>query len=81
MPQDRQIEAALKVFGRNIRRQRTAACMTQERLAELANLNIRTVQKVEAGQVNLLITTVVRIARALDCSLDKLGTWDPGDPD
>ena len=55
--------------------------MTQERLAELANLNIRTVQKVEAGQVNLLITTVVRIARALDCSLDKLGTWDPGDPD
>jgi transcriptional regulator with XRE-family HTH domain len=46
--------------------------MTQERLAELADLNIRTVQKVEAGDINILITTLIRIQNALKCSWDKL---------
>jgi len=46
--------------------------MTQEKLAELADLNIRTVQKVEAGDINILITTLIRIQNALKCSWDKL---------
>lgn len=46
--------------------------MTQERLAELADLNIRTVQKIEAGQTNILVTTAVRLKIALKCSLDVL---------
>lgn len=46
--------------------------MTQERLAELADLNIRTIQKIEAGQTNILITTAKRIQKALGCSWDKL---------
>jgi DNA-binding XRE family transcriptional regulator len=46
--------------------------MTQERLAELADLNIRTVQKIEAGEVNILITTAIRLQRALGCAWDKL---------
>ncbi|MBI2924492.1 MAG: helix-turn-helix domain-containing protein [Verrucomicrobia bacterium] len=41
--------------------------LTQERLAELADLNIRTLQKIEAGQINILLTTVLRIRRALGC--------------
>lgn len=39
--------------------------MTQEKLAELADLNVRTVQKIEAGTVNILLTTIVRIQKAL----------------
>ncbi len=46
--------------------------MTQERLAELADLNIRTLQKIEAGQINILITTVMRLQKALQCRWSKL---------
>jgi transcriptional regulator with XRE-family HTH domain len=46
--------------------------MTQEKLAEVADLNIRTVQKIEAGHINILLTTLVRIQKALGCSLSKL---------
>ena len=41
--------------------------LTQEKIAELADLNIRTLQKIEAGQTNILITTAARIRRALGC--------------
>lgn len=46
--------------------------MTQERLAELVDLNIRTIQKIEAGRLNVLITTAIRIQRALKCSWERL---------
>lgn len=46
--------------------------MTQERLAELVGLNIRTVQKIEAGQINVLVTTVLRVRKALDCPWNRL---------
>ncbi|HOU21999.1 MAG: helix-turn-helix domain-containing protein [Kiritimatiellae bacterium] len=62
----------LRRLGGNIRRERTARAITQERLAELADLNLRTVQKIEAGNINILITTVLRIQRALACPWPKL---------
>lgn len=46
--------------------------MTQERLAELCDLHLRTVQKIEAGDINVLITTVQRIHKNLECSWDSL---------
>lgn len=55
-----------------MRRQRMALRMTQERLAELVDLNIRTVQKIEAGQMNVLITTAIRIQAALHCAWNDL---------
>ena len=39
---------------------------------EATDLNIRTVQKIEAGQTNILITTAARIQKALACDWDKL---------
>lgn len=59
-------------FGANLRRERMRQNMTQERMAELVDLNIRTVQKIEAGQLNVLITTATRIQRALRCKWDAL---------
>jgi transcriptional regulator with XRE-family HTH domain len=41
--------------------------ITQEKLSELADLNIRTVQKIEAGQTNILVTTAMRLRKALNC--------------
>ncbi len=70
-----QINAALpnlKNFGANVRRERTSRKMTQERLAELVDLNIRNIQRIEAGEINILVTTATRIQRALGCSWEKL---------
>ncbi len=62
----------LEVLGGSVRRARVAQGMTQEHLAELADLNIRTLQKIEAGQINILVTTVLRLQRALRCRWGEL---------
>jgi transcriptional regulator with XRE-family HTH domain len=72
VPAKRQITAQLKVFGANIRRERVAAGLTQERLAEKAELNIRTLQSIEAGELNVLVTTAMRLQKAIGCSWEKL---------
>ena len=59
-------------FGSNVRRERTARQLTQERLAELVDLNIRTVQKIESGDINILLTTSIRLQRALKCPWERL---------
>jgi DNA-binding XRE family transcriptional regulator len=46
--------------------------LTQEKQAEPVDLNIRTVQKVEAGDVSILLTTMIRIQSALSCSCETL---------
>ena len=66
------IKKELTGFGRNVRRLRNARGMTQEKLAELADLNIRTVQKIEAGQTNILITTAARIQKVLACEWNTM---------
>ena len=72
VPSKREIQGQLKGFGSNVRRERVAASLTQERLAEKADLNIRTLQSIEAGELNVLVTTAMRLQRALDCDWDKL---------
>jgi transcriptional regulator with XRE-family HTH domain len=62
----------IKKFGSNLRRERNARNLTQEKLAELADLHLRSLQKIEAGEINLLLTTVLRIKRALKCSWTEL---------
>lgn len=66
------IKKQLTAFGGNVRRLRNARGLTQEKLAEVADLNIRTIQKIEAGQTNILITTASRIQKALGCDWDTL---------
>jgi len=62
----------IKRFGANLRRERNALNLTQEQLAELADLHLRSLQKIEAGEINLLYTTVLRIKRALKCRWTRL---------
>jgi len=72
VPNKEQIEVQIRKFGANLRRERNARCVTQQQLAEMVDLNIRTVQKIEAGRINILITTAMRLKKALGCSWEKL---------
>jgi transcriptional regulator with XRE-family HTH domain len=67
MDNSRELRTQLKAFGDNLRRARVSRKITQEMLAEKAELNIRTLQKIEAGQTNILITTVIRLKHGLGC--------------
>ena len=60
------------IFGQNVCRLRTAAKLTQESLAEKADLSRRFVQEIEAGSKSPTVTTVVRLKKALDCSWNDL---------
>jgi predicted transcriptional regulator len=62
----------LKLFGANVRRERCALGLTQDELAERAEIATRNLQKVEAGELNILLTTVLRIQLALECSWKAL---------
>jgi transcriptional regulator with XRE-family HTH domain len=62
----------LKSFGQNLRRERVRQGLTQERLSEMVGLHPRTIQKIEAGSVNILLTTIIRFQRALRCSWETL---------
>lgn len=66
------LERQLQSFEANLRRERVARSVTQEQLAELADLNIRTLQKIEAGETNILVTTAARLRSALGCPWDVL---------
>lgn len=72
MAKPRALTPWLKRVGDNIRRERIARGMTQQQLAEFADLNIRNVQRIEAGELDLLLTTTVRIRKALGCTLERL---------
>ena len=64
--------ADLRELGGNVRRLRVSLDLTQERLAERAGLTARTLRRIEAGEINLLITTVARLRAALNCSWPEL---------
>lgn len=72
VPLSPQQQRELKKLGASVRRIWTAKGMTQERLAELIDLHLRSLQKIEAGERNILITTMQRIQRALECKWDDL---------
>ena len=62
----------LRIFGANLRRLRTQAGLTQAQLAERVNVELRTLQKWEAGEINLPLTTLLRIKAALRCEWKAL---------
>jgi transcriptional regulator with XRE-family HTH domain len=72
MPLTADQKIQVKAFGANVRRGRTARNLTQEKLAEKAGLFPRTVQKIEAGELNILLTTMLRIQKALGCAWEDL---------
>lgn len=64
--------ALLRQLGANIRAARKAAKLTQEGLAEAAELDPRALQKIEAGEVDSQISTLARLQHALVCDWDAI---------
>ena len=72
MPLQPNEKLLLKKIAANLRRLRERSGFTQERLAEKADLHPRTIQKIESGSINLLITTLDRLRLALRADWNEL---------
>lgn len=59
-------------FGAAVRAQREARALTQEQLAELAELHTNYVSSVERGERNIGLHNVARLAYALDLPVSAL---------
>jgi transcriptional regulator with XRE-family HTH domain len=64
--------SALELLGRKIREVRLERALTQERLAELCEMHHNHISSVERGITNPTFMALLRIARALDVSLNDL---------
>jgi transcriptional regulator with XRE-family HTH domain len=60
------------LFAANMRRIRKAKVLTQEKVAEAANLHPNYVSSVERGERNISICNIDRIARALGVTMAAL---------
>lgn len=58
-------EIVLESIGANVRRERVRLEMTQEMLAERADLDLRFLQRLERGKSNLSVRTLCSLAAAL----------------
>jgi transcriptional regulator with XRE-family HTH domain len=59
-------------FSRKLRRARVARSITQEKLSEAANLDIRSLQRFEAAEMNVVLTSLIRLRKALGCKWEDL---------
>ena len=64
----------LTLLAKNVRYYRTQQSMSQERLAELADLHPTYISNIEQAKRNLSLETVYRIANALSISVPELLT-------
>jgi transcriptional regulator with XRE-family HTH domain len=58
--------------GRRISELRAAIGTTQEQLAEGSGLDVRYVQRIEAGEINLTLESLVRLANVLRVPVDSI---------
>lgn len=65
-------EPALRKFGSNVRNRREALDLSQEQLAEKADLDRTYISGVERGVRNLSLLSAARLAKALKCSVANL---------
>ena len=61
-----------QIFGRNVARLRGKAELTQEQLAEKADIDRSQVQRIENGTSSPTLETVIRLKHSLRCSWDEL---------
>ena len=76
----------LRFIAANTRRYRLKRSLTQEALAEIADLDLRFLQRIERGTTNLSISVLIALASALDVAPTalfreaKLSPARPGRP-
>ncbi len=62
----------LKTFGERVRNYRKLRNLSQEKLAELANLHRTYIAQIEAGRRNVALNNIAKIAKALGVSAKDL---------
>ncbi len=62
----------MQSFGPTVRERRQDKGLSQEKLAELADLNRSYLGEIERGLVTPSLLTVLKLAEALDCSASNL---------
>lgn len=61
-----------KTFAKKVRAARTLKGISQEKLAELADLHRTYVSLIEAGKANISVDIMGRLAKALGCKVKDL---------
>jgi transcriptional regulator with XRE-family HTH domain len=61
-----------KRLGANLKKRRVSLELTQEDVAERGGIAVRHYQKLEAGEVNVTLRTLVRLSAALKAELSSL---------
>lgn len=69
----------LRRIAANVRRHRKALKWSQEELAERASIDEKQVQRIEAGEINIGVRSLLRVVRALGISLGDLAREPSGD--
>lgn len=59
-------------FGQKVRQERTKLGLSQEKLAEIANVHRTYVGMIERAEKNITLTNVDKIAKALGLSIEEL---------
>lgn len=60
------------MIGKNIRKRRRDQDLTLKKLGEMSGLNLVQIHKYEQGKTEPGIKNLVKIAKALNCSIDDL---------
>ena len=59
-------------LGQKIRYERVKRNMSQEKLAEIANMNFRSISYIECGKHDIKFLTLEKIAKALEIEISEL---------
>jgi len=62
----------LKIIGENIRKKRDELGISQQELADNANIAKSTIQRIEKGTLNPSILTLINISETLELELSKI---------
>ena len=74
-----QKDEVLKKFGRYLTARREERKMTVQELAAATGLTSQNLRRIEAGEVDILFTTVVMLSKGLDITPGELlQSLDPG---
>lgn len=65
------LDHAMKLLGNNVKKLRQQQGITQEEMRD-HGFNYRYFQKIESGQVNVTLDTLVKLAKTLKCHLSDL---------
>lgn len=69
-------ENYIVAFGKNLRELRNSKNLSQENLANDANIPINQIGRIERGEINTTITTLHSIAQALNISTSDLFNFE-----